>query len=76
MTAAVVSLACVSGVLSLVLSFTVKVQKSERDDWAHERRQLVDRAIARHTGEVIALDRAEKSTPKPPEPERLIEGLS
>lgn len=76
MTTAVVALSCVSGVLSLVLSFTVKIQRDEREDWHKERRQLVDRAIARHTGEVIALDRAEKITPKQPEPERFIEGLS
>lgn len=46
----------------LLLSFT-----KERMEWATERRQLIDRVIAQHAGEVIALDRsADRRPPREP----------
>jgi hypothetical protein len=51
-------------------------RREAEDSCTQERRQLIDRVIARHTGEVIALDRTDKLGPKEPTPERLIEGLS
>lgn len=50
---------------------------AERAKWATERKELVNRAIARHAGEIVALDREGK-----PKPERedsspiFVEGLS
>jgi hypothetical protein len=37
----------------------VLFQSRERAQWTQERQRLVDRAIARHVGEVLALDRTE-----------------
>lgn len=48
----------------------------DRRECQAERKQLVDRIIARHTGEVIALDRTDKRPTKQVEPDKLIEGLS
>jgi hypothetical protein len=56
-TAAVVALATTTVVLAFVIVGIVRGQAMERSRWADERRTLVDRAIARHTGEVLALDR-------------------
>ena len=44
-------------VLAVAIVALVWLQQVERNRWATERRQLVDRVIAKHTGEVIALDR-------------------
>ena len=69
---AIVALAAVTGVL-------VWSHQREREGWATERRALVDRAIARHSGEVIALDRqAGRSPTDATQPHRpvLVEGLS
>ncbi len=46
-------------VLAAVLIYVLVQIKHEREDWQQERRFLVDRAIARHTGEVVALDKME-----------------
>ena len=53
----------------------------ERLQWHEERRFLIDRTIARHTGEVVALDREQTrrtenhvSEDRPPRP--LLEGLT
>jgi hypothetical protein len=46
-------------VLGAVLIYVLAGIKNERDDWQQERRFLIDRAIARHTGEVVALDKME-----------------
>lgn len=73
---AIASLASVNGGLIGALLAVMWMQQRERKTWATERRHLIDRIIARHTGEVIALDRADKLGPKEPTPERLIEGLS
>ena len=63
----------VAGVLVGVL----RMQASERREWSQERRTLIDRAIAQHTGEVIALDRS-SAPPRAPRPETvrpIAEGL-
>lgn len=73
---AIAALASLNGGLIGALVAILFMQQRERKTWATERRQLIDRIIARHTGEVIALDRADKVGPKEPTPERLIEGLS
>jgi hypothetical protein len=74
---ALVLLAVADGLGFAVVGYLAKMQRAERAEWASERRQLVDRAIARHTGEIIALDKSDKgTTPRPPAPERLVEGLS
>jgi hypothetical protein len=72
--AATVAIAVMGALLALVLV----MQRWERHDWADERRALIDRAIARHTGEVIGLDRqASRSTNGPDVPAHRapIEGL-
>jgi hypothetical protein len=66
--AAVVALAAVAVVLAGVLAGLSWTIQRERHEWVTERRALVDRVIAQHTGEVIALDRAQK-----PKREREVE---
>lgn len=53
---------------------------AEREEWRQERRFLIDRAIAQHVGEVLALEQetrkqmqttVEREAPRP-----LLEGLS
>ena len=60
MIASIVALSIVGvgngGILLLVL----KMHNTERRDWVAERRSLIDRVIAQHTGEVIALDRNQR----------------
>ena len=46
-------------VLAGVFIYVLVSIKKERNDWQQERRFLMDRAIARHTGEVVALDKME-----------------
>jgi len=46
-------------VLAAVFIYVLVSIKKERNDWQQERRFLMDRAIARHTGEVVALDKME-----------------
>ena len=62
MTAALASLAVAVLVLVVGLLAVLRGQFREREAWAIERRALVDRIIAKHSGEVIALDR--KAAPK------------
>ena len=52
-----VALATTCFVLAMLFGATLWMQQRERTAWAVERRELVNRAIARHTGEVVALDR-------------------
>ena len=54
----VVALAAVV-VLAAALGYVLARIDRERGDWRDERRFLTDRAIARHTGEILALDKAE-----------------
>jgi hypothetical protein len=74
---AVIVLAVAIVVLGLVIGAMMRGFRIEREAWATERRALIDRAIARHTGEVIAMDRNDRK-PHPPEQRetRLVEGLS
>jgi hypothetical protein len=74
--AAVITLGVVVVVLAGVLCALVANQGRERRDWAAERRGLVDRAIAQHTGEVIALDRAQTRPKREVEPRVPVEGLN
>jgi hypothetical protein len=57
-TAAVVALATTCIVLAVALLLIVRSGAAERSSWATERQRLVDRAIARHAGEIKALDRS------------------
>jgi hypothetical protein len=74
--AVAVALAVAVIVLACVLCAVISGHGRERREWSFERRALVDRAIARHAGETIALDRAanrvEKERPAPV----LVEGMS
>jgi hypothetical protein len=63
MIGAVVALGLAAVLIAGALVYVVGLQGRERQHWADERRMLVDRAIAQHTGEVLALDRSTK--PKP-----------
>jgi hypothetical protein len=74
-TAVVVLLALAVVALVGALCVLVSAQGRERREWAQERRQLVDRAIAQHTGEVIALDRAQKPKPMRDHEPVIVEGL-
>lgn len=76
MIAAVIVLGCVAVVLAGVLCAVVGSHGRERREWADERRALVDRAIAQHTGEVIALDRAQKPKAERDHEPVLVEGLN
>jgi hypothetical protein len=60
-------------VLGAVLIYVLIGMKNERNDWQQERRFLTDRAIARHTGEVVALDKMEdRRVNGAPEPRERI----
>lgn len=50
--------------LAVVLVIVLRQQAAERREWAAERRALIDRAIASHVGEIVALDR--QARPAPP----------
>lgn len=64
---------CLIAVLALVSG----LHSRERLAWAKERKQLVDRVIARHAGEVIALDREPKpKVERDPASTVFVEGLS
>lgn len=65
MTAAVVALATAVVVLSVAVMGLLRGQALERTQWATERRSLVDRVIARHAGEAIALDRTPRGVTPP-----------
>lgn len=75
MIAAVIALAAVAVVLAGVLCALFASQGRERTQWAAERRALVDRAIAQHTGEVIALDRTTKPLRERDHEPVVVEGL-
>ena len=59
----VVAIVAMKGVIVVLLI----AQWRERAQWISERRQLVDRSISKHAGEVVALDRA--ATPRPVNPD-------
>jgi hypothetical protein len=70
----VLAIVCVSILTALVV--VIDRHETEREHWAVERKQLIDRAIARHTGEVLALDREPKPKKDRDEPAVFIEGLA
>ena len=74
--ATLVVLALVACALMAAHIRTLDQHEHEREQWAVERKQLVDRAIARHAGEVLALDREPKQKSDRDEPTIFIEGLS
>jgi hypothetical protein len=77
MIAAVFVAGAIAVVLAGVLVGLLRMQASERREWTAERRSLVDRAIASHTGEIVALDRS-TAPPRAPRPETvrpIAEGL-
>lgn len=74
----IVAYVIIVGLALAALAAQERIHQREREQWAVERKQLLDRAIARHAGEVIALDR-----PAKPKGERTeahlfdgVEGLS
>lgn len=72
-----VVLAIAAVVLALVNASMVRSFQRERESWTAERKALVDRAIARHSGEVMAMDRNDRKAHPPQEREtRLVEGLT
>jgi hypothetical protein len=79
MIVAVIALAAVAVALAGVHAVVLRTHDRERERWSQERRALVDRAIAQHAGEIIALDRQASPRPKPdrrPDGPILVEGLN
>jgi signal transduction histidine kinase len=66
MIGAVVALATTCLALVIAQCLILRWHDNERDAWRVERAELVNRAIARHAGEVIALDRQAKPTTHEP----------
>lgn len=64
MIAAVIACGAVALVLAGVLLLVLRLQAEERREWVAERRSLIDRAIAQHTGEILALDRQSQQPPR------------
>jgi uncharacterized membrane protein len=66
-------------VLAALLVAQAREAAAEREEWKNERRFLIDRAIAQHVGEVIALEREDSRKSQSREdaaPRPLLEGLS
>ena len=77
MTDVAIVLAVIALCLIATLSWSMETHRREREEWDEERKRLVDRAIARHAGEVIAFDRQGKAKPPREDTQDLfIEGLS
>lgn len=70
MLGAVIASGIVAVAIAVALVLVVQSHARERQQWTDERGQLIDRIIAKHAGEVIAMDRA--STPKAPRAEPLV----
>ncbi|MET0578240.1 MAG: hypothetical protein ABW122_06250 [Ilumatobacteraceae bacterium] len=70
MIGAVVALGLATVLLAVALLLALHLQAGERREWQNERRALIDRVIAHHAGEVIALDRSAAPRPQRPESER------
>jgi len=60
----------VVAVLVATMWFLIIEQTKERELWRDERRFLVDRAIASHVGDIVALDRIDQKGKADPTPER------
>lgn len=77
MTGTIIILGVIVVALLGVLVWVIEQHQGEREEWVLERQRLVDRAIARHAGEVIAFDRDGKPRPEREEVSPVfIEGLS
>jgi uncharacterized membrane protein YsdA (DUF1294 family) len=77
MTVTIIVLAVLCIVLMVQGLWLLDKHDAERQAWAVERQKLVDRAIARHAGEVIAFDRDGKPKPeREDQPPVFVEGLS
>jgi len=68
--AAAVALGAVAVALIGVLVVLIRMQAAERSEWTQERQALLDRVIAKHAGEVIAMDRIGKPRPLAEAPDR------
>jgi hypothetical protein len=75
MVAAVIAFGAVAVALAGVLVLVLRMQASERREWVAERHTLVDRAIAKHTGEIIAMERTQRPEREPYERPTAV-GLS
>ena len=64
MIGAIVVLGVVAVVLAAALVLIVRQHDAERRGWAEERRLYIDRAIASHVGEIVALDRTARKEPR------------
>jgi hypothetical protein len=73
----VLALIVIVALLALIAWIT-HTQSREREAWGEERRFLIDRTIARHMGEVVAIEREQKSSDAAVERvvRPLLEGLS
>lgn len=70
MIAAAIFLGLVAVALIGVLVVVLRMQAAERSEWREERQALLDRVIAKHAGEVIAMDRIGRPRPLTDTPER------
>jgi hypothetical protein len=70
----------VVAILATLLAVQARGVAAEREQWRVERRFLIDRVVARHVGELVALEREDTRKDAPPPEVRnerpLIEGLS
>ena len=57
-------------VFAFIIGTLLYRMAAQQDHWHQERRFLVDRAIARHAGEILALDRADNKRENGAEPAR------
>ena len=55
-------------VLGAVILALLRSVNAERAAWATERKVMLDRIVARHSAEVVALDREQRLREVPPEP--------
>lgn len=77
MTVTIVLLSLIAIIAMGALIWTLDRHEDEREAWAAERRELTNRAIARHAGEIVALDREGKQKlEREDKPPVYTEGLS
>lgn len=76
-----IELLILASITVVVLAVQAHGINAERAAWREERRFLINRAIARHVGEIVALEREDTRKNQDPTGEErvhrpLIEGLS
>lgn len=77
MTVAVVVLSVLCVFLVLTINVQLSAARRDAEAWRAERRELINRVVAKHTGEVLALDRDTEPRPtREPHERILVEGLS